>query len=137
MKKLLATLGFILLASQAFGDPVDGIWKTQKGEVQSDGSGGGFLHVQISECGAKICGVIIKGFDKDGKNDPAYKHLNKPIIWDMIAKGGGSYKGGKIWAPDSDKTYSSKMTLSGSSLVVKGCALGGLICRGQTWTRVK
>ena len=27
--------------------------------------------------------------------------------------------------------------LSGDALEVKGCVAGGLICRGQTWTRIK
>ena len=52
----------------------------------------------------------------------------------LQAKGGGSYSGGKIWAPDTDKTYRSKMTLSGNALKVSGCV--GPICRGQTWTRL-
>ena len=59
------------------------------------------------------------------------------MLWDMSADGDGYYSGGKIWAPDADKTYSSKMSLSGSTLVVKGCVAGGLICRGQDWTRLK
>jgi len=137
MKKLLATVSIVLLAGAAYADPADGIWKTQKGEVQSDGSGGGFLYVQIGVCGAKLCGTIINGFDKDGKNDPGYKNLNKQIIWDMHANGGGSYSGGTIWAPDVDKQYTSKMVLTGDVLTVSGCVFGGLICRGQEWMRVK
>ena len=52
----------------------------------------------------------------------------------MAADGGGKYSGGKIWAPDRDKTYRSKMELSGDRLKVSGCV--GPICRGQTWARV-
>ena len=55
----------------------------------------------------------------------------------MAAKGGGAYGGGKVWAPDRDKTYNSKMQLSGDSLAVSGCVLGGIICRASDWTRVK
>ena len=137
MKKLVATVSLVLLASAAYGDPADGVWKTQKGEVQSDGSGGGFLYVQIAECGAKLCGTIVQAFDKDSKDDPEYENLNKPIIWDMKAKGGGAYSGGTIWAADEDKQYASKMSLKGDVLTVSGCVLGGLICRGQDWKRVK
>ena len=54
----------------------------------------------------------------------------------MKSKGNGKYGGGKIWAPDRDKTYSSKLVLSGDQLQVKGCIL--IICRdGGTWQRVK
>lgn len=44
---------------------------------------------------------------------------------------------GMAWAADRDKTYASTMTLSGDTLAVAGCVLGGLICRSQAWTRVK
>jgi len=138
MKKLLITACLVALAGSAYAaDPADGVWKTQKGQVKSDGSGGGYLYVQIGECGAKICGTIVKAFDKEGKDDPKYEHIGKPIIKDMSPDGSGYYSGGTIWAPDEDKTYVSKMYLNGDVLTVKGCVLGGLICRGQDWNRVK
>lgn len=119
------------LAAPALADPADGIWKTAEGEE------GGYLHVSIAACGAAICGTIAKAFDGDGAPSPDYDHLGKKLIWDMNADGDGAYSGGTIWAPDTDKTYRSKMALSGDALEVKGCVAGGLICRGQTWTRVK
>ena len=49
--------------------------------------------------------------------------------------GGGAYSGGKVYSPDRDKTYRSKMILKGNNLNIKGCILG--ICRdGGSWTRV-
>ncbi|MEL7184660.1 MAG: DUF2147 domain-containing protein, partial [Pseudomonadota bacterium] len=62
--------------------------------------------------------------------------VGRQIIWDMQPQGGGAYGGGRIWAPDQDKTYRSKMSLNGNRLKVEGCVLGGAICRGQTWSRV-
>ena len=53
----------------------------------------------------------------------------------MDIDGGGSYSGGTIWAPDVDKKYASKMKINGATLVVSGCVAGGLICRGQDWTK--
>ena len=53
----------------------------------------------------------------------------------MKASGDGTYSGGKIWAPDRDKTYNSKMALSGDTLTVSGCVIG--ICRDQDWQRVE
>ncbi len=53
----------------------------------------------------------------------------------MVAQGDGAYGDGKIWSPDRDKTYNSKMQLSGDALQVSGCVFG--ICRdGGTWQRV-
>ena len=61
--------------------------------------------------------------------------VGKRMIWDMAAKGDGSYSGGRIWAPDRDKVYKSKMQLDGNTLSVSGCV--AVICRSQTWTRVR
>ncbi|PJE38209.1 DUF2147 domain-containing protein [Pseudooceanicola lipolyticus] len=119
------------LGGAALADPVDGTWKTAEGET------GGYLHVTIGPCGAAICGTIAQAFDASGAASADYAHLGKKLIWDMTAEGGGAYSGGTIWAPDTDKTYRSKMALSGDALEVKGCVAGGLICRGQTWTRIK
>jgi uncharacterized protein (DUF2147 family) len=83
-----------------------------------------------------FCGTIAKAFDAGAAPSTEYAHLGKPIIRDMAAAGSGAYDGGTIWAPDTDKTYRSRMALSGNTLEVKGCVAGGLICRGQNWTRV-
>jgi uncharacterized protein (DUF2147 family) len=63
-------------------------------------------------------------------------NIGKLIIWDMKPKGSGKYGGGKVWSPDRDKTYSSKLVLEGDSLKVSGCVL--VVCRdGGTWDRVE
>ncbi|MEM8730321.1 MAG: DUF2147 domain-containing protein [Pseudomonadota bacterium] len=119
-----------LLAAPLAADPAAGTWKT------ADGKSGGYLYVNIAPCGAKICGTISKAFDSSGAASPNYENLGKKLIWDMQAQGDGAYGGGKVWTPDTDKTYTGKMKLSGSTLEVKGCVAGGSICRGQDWTRV-
>lgn len=133
MKTFTLAAAFAAMATAAFAaDPADGLWKTAPGDT------GGYLHVSISECGSAICGTIDSAFDAQGNQQLDYENLGKQIIWDMVSEGGGKYDNGKIWAPDRDKTYSSKMTLEGQNkLTVKGCAVGGLVCRGQTWTRVQ
>lgn len=132
MKRLAAGMAIASgLASMAAADPAAGVWRTEPGDT------GGYLHVAVAPCGAAVCGTIQAAFSKDGSEQGDYEHKGKRMIWDMQGEGGGSYSGGKIWAPDSGKTYASKMSLSGKALTVKGCVAGGLICRGQTWTRVK
>ena len=116
-----------VLAGPVSADPVLGTYQTQPGDE------GNFAHVQIYQCDADICGVIRKAFDASGKQIQS-DTVGKRMIWGMKAQGGGKYGKGKIWAPDRDKTYSSKMELAGSTLKVSGCVLG--ICRGQTWKKV-
>ena len=124
-KYLIAATATLLLAAPVLADPVHGNWRSAPGDD------GVYLHVRISACGNRICGKITKVI---GKANPT--SLGKSIIKNMKADGKGVYSGGTIWAPDRDKTYKSKMKLSGNKLKVSGCIAGGLICRGQTWTRL-
>ncbi|WP_299140297.1 DUF2147 domain-containing protein [uncultured Tateyamaria sp.] len=124
MKHLFAAACVAVMgAGMAMAEPATGTWKTETSDE------GAFLHVKIAPCGSNICGTITKVVGSDDTSS-----VGKPIIWDMKAKGNGSYSGGKIWAPDTDKTYRSKMSLSGNALKVSGCV--GPICRGQTWQRL-
>ena len=124
MKHLIAAACLVVAgAGTAMADPVHGTWQTETGET------GGYLHVTIAACGDSICGTIAKVVNNDNTSIKG-----KRMIWDMKSKGNGSYSGGRIWAPDVDKTYRSKMSLSGNALKVSGCV--GPICRGQTWKRV-
>ena len=132
MKKVLySAIAALALVGAASADPVVGTWQTASGED------GGFLHVDIAPCGADFCGTIKSAFKEGGSPSLQYPHLGKSIIKKMQANGSGSYSGGTVWAPDVDKTYTSKMSLKGSKLTVKGCVAGGLICRGQDWKRVR
>ena len=124
------TVGLGFAASAAAADPVEGLWKTKPDD------NGNFGHVQIAPCGAKFCGTLMKSFSSDGA-EAASENIGKQIVWDMVANGDGSYGGGKVWAPDRDKTYKSKMQLNGDMLAVSGCVLGGVICRDSDWSRVK
>lgn len=45
---------------------------------------------------------------------------------------------GKVYVPDINKTFSGTVTVvNAHTLTGKGCLLGGLGCKSQTWTRVK
>ncbi|WP_298910435.1 DUF2147 domain-containing protein [uncultured Aliiroseovarius sp.] len=127
MKRVIAAVALAVgLAGPAMAEPVLGVWKTQVDD-------GAYAHVTFSPCGAALCGVISKAFDASGEiNTP---NIGKQLVWDMQAKGGGKYSGGKIWQPSTGKVYKSKMTLSGTTLKVAGCV--GPICKKQTWTKVQ
>lgn len=129
MKTALLAGALGLFAATAAVADVTGTWQTEPGND-------GYLHVEIANCGDALCGTIAKAFQGTGAMSPDYEHLGKRMIWDMKSDGDGAYSGGRVWAPDKDKTYRSKMSLSGNELTVKGCVAGGAICRGQTWTRV-
>lgn len=126
--------GVALVAAMAAGGAaaaaeIGGVWKSEPGE------GGKFIHVEIAPCEeaeGRLCGTIIGAFE--GADEAI---VGRPIIWDMEPDGEGRWSGGRIWAPDEDETYRSKMALEDDRLEVSGCILGGFICRGQDWTRVE
>lgn len=127
MKKILLAIAMVLpgIANAA---ALTGVYQTEPGDS------GGFLHVGMAPCAddaALTCGTILRAYTADGSQDNAYEHLGKAIVWAMEDRGNGSWGSGKIWAPDRDKTYDSKMALNGKILQVKGCV--AFICRNQNW----
>ncbi len=128
MKRILLAAAVAMLPSIGFADDVFGTWKTTPDDNNN------FGHINVSACGSKICGVLVKAFGSDG-GEIESDNVGKNIIWDMVNLGDGKYGKGKVWSPDRDKTYKSKMQLSGDKLAIQGCVLG--ICRdGGKWTRV-
>lgn len=130
MKRLIcAVFGLVFAASVVAADPIYGLWQT----IPDDN--GNFGHIEVQDCDGTICGVLMKSFDTAGKSIES-DNIGKRIIWNMKSKGDGKYGGGKIWSPDTGKTYASKLELVGDELKVSGCVF--IVCRdGGTWTRVK
>lgn len=77
--------------------------------------------VTFSPCASGFCGTVQNG-----------EHAGKSI--GAFNGSGGSYSG-KITDLSEDKTYTGKASVEGDAMDLKGCVLGGLICRGETWQR--
>ncbi|MFG5383172.1 DUF2147 domain-containing protein [Yoonia sp. R2-816] len=129
MKKILMTaIAAISIAGAAFADPLEGVWQTSRDD------NGNFGHIQVAPCGPTLCGTLVRSFDSSG-SEVSSGLTGSTIISETVARGGGEYRG-KVYSPDRDKTYNSRLQLSGNSLAVSGCVFG--ICRdGGTWTRVQ
>ncbi len=118
----------IMAAGAVAADPAYGTYKT----IPDDN--GNFGHIEVAACGSRICGTLVRSFDGSGAEIQS-DNIGKNIIWDMQAKGDGTYDGGKVWDPSRDKTYKSKMELKGKNLAISGCVM--FICRdGGTWMRI-
>lgn len=127
MKHLLTAAAVALgLAGAAAADPVLGTWKTQPDD-------GAYAHVEMAKCGPAVCGKIARTFNATGEYQSP--NIGKTLVIDMVPNGDGSYAG-QVWRPSNGKIYTGKMDLAGSSLALRGCVAGGLICSKQTWTRV-
>lgn len=123
MNKIVASAAaLMLMAGAAMADPVEGRWRSPTNDE------GKSLTVNVVRCDSGICGVIQS---VSGGGDQSI--VGKTMIWGMTSKGNGRYDGGKVWAPDQNKTYNGRLTLSGNTLKIEGCILG--ICRGETFRR--
>ncbi len=106
-------------ASPALADPT-GTWLRDNGNSR----------VRIAPCGPNFCGTLTWVKDPSG---PA--KVGQRIFYDMAPAGANAWAG-KAFNPEDGKTYSGKLTLSGSTMTTSGCVLGGLICRSVSWSKV-
>lgn len=113
-KFAFAAITAFAFAASALADPIEGMWKRPADK-------GGALE-RISACGGSFCVTVASG-EHSGKSAGSFR-----------ATGGGKYKG-TLTDISAGKTYNGKASLSGNSLRMSGCVLGGLICSSETWTR--
>jgi uncharacterized protein (DUF2147 family) len=133
----LAVLALASASAQA--DPV-GTWLTE----------GGRSRVRVADCGGALCGTVIwlkepndpeTGKPKLDKKNADASLRSRPLIGVQILLGakpnGDKTWTGQVYNAEDGKTYSGTLTeLGPNSLKLEGCALAGLICKAQTWTRV-
>jgi uncharacterized protein (DUF2147 family) len=138
---LLAALATLTAGPAFAADPIEGLWLIQTGRAK----------VLIAPCEgqpAKLCGHIIwlkTLVDEDGKprrdrENPNPARRGDPLmglqmIRDFNQLAPGRWTGGKVYDPNTGKTYDSRMRLNpDGTLKLEGCVLA--LCRTQTWTRV-
>ena len=131
-------LALILIAPAFAGDPF-GTWLTgdKKGKVH------------IVNCGGALCGTLVwlqEPIDPDTNKPKTDKHnvdaskqgrplLGVPIVLSMKPNGGDQWQG-QVYNAEDGNTYSGSFTLTGPNTAdLKGCVMGGLICKTANWTR--
>lgn len=133
-------LAAVLAAAPAAAapDPATGQWLTEDG----------MAHVAIAPCAGdpgKACGAVTWLKDPVGHpsrdvNNPDRSLRGRPLIGmlvirDMRPEGPGRWTGGKVYDPESGKTYNGRLrALTRNRLQVQGCVL--VVCDSETWTRV-
>lgn len=134
MKRFVTTimLGAAALAmpAQALAKaPLEGRWKNPKGSVT----------VRVSACGGALCGTVIDASAKakaTARKGGTPNLIGTQILSDVRAVGDGTYRGRAF---DPKRNIHAPATIrmqGGSTLVIKGCLVRGLICKEQRWTRV-
>lgn len=114
-------LALASMATSARAQDATGTWLRENGESR----------VRFAKCGDALCGTVA------WLKDPAKStsKIGQRVFYDMKPNGDGQWAG-QAFNPEDGKTYSGKMTLSGSTLTTAGCVFGGIICRSVTWSRV-
>jgi uncharacterized protein (DUF2147 family) len=135
----LALISTVVLVAPAFAASPVGTWLTgdKKGKVK------------IVNCGGAICGTLVwlqEPNDPETHQPKTDKHnadaskqgrplLGIPIVLSMKPNGGEAWQG-QVYNAEDGSTYSGSFTMTGAnSAQLKGCVMGGLICKSQTWTR--
>jgi uncharacterized protein (DUF2147 family) len=114
----IATVGMATAAS-AQSSPI-GTWTRPSTGTQ----------VNFYDCGGKLCAKITAVKDASKKAD-----VGKVIMSGADKTGDGTWKGSLLNTEDG-QTYNGVVTLEGpKALSLKGCVLGGLVCKGETWTK--
>ncbi|WP_294289901.1 DUF2147 domain-containing protein [uncultured Sphingomonas sp.] len=126
----LATVA-MLAATPAIAAPIspEGLWLSPHKSVI----------VQTGPCGDRLCGRIVwaNGEAESDARDAGVEHLvGTMLLQDYRPDGDGRWKG-TVFVPDMGHSFASEIdTVSPEALRVKGCVLGGLLCKSQLWTRV-
>jgi uncharacterized protein (DUF2147 family) len=131
-------LALIANAPARAADPI-GTWLTgdKKGKVK------------IVNCGGAICGSLTWLAEpndpethqpKTDKNNKDAGKQSRPLLGVAIVLGmkpaGGDKWEGQVYNAEDGGIYTGSFTMTdANTAVLKGCVMGGLLCKGQTWTR--
>jgi uncharacterized protein (DUF2147 family) len=117
-----------LASAQASPAPIQGLWKNPIGSAI----------IAVAPCGSALCGKVVwasaRGQREVARNTSHV--VGTTVLTDVQPKGKGWV--GKLFIPDDNIHVSAKLQLLGATqLKLTGCALAGLFCRSQIWTRTE
>ena len=125
---VLALAGPTLAAAGSSGIP-EGNWINPHNDVA----------VRTGPCGYKLCGWIVWANAEarsDARDSRVTKLLGTEVLENYGQDGATSWTG-TVFVPDMGRRFSSRIDqVSATELRIKGCILGGLICRTQVWHRI-
>jgi uncharacterized protein (DUF2147 family) len=131
MKKMPFLSVSLLLAAPAAGSAqsLEGNWTNPKRSVI----------VTVDRCGPAYCGTVSwasrKNRDKV-ENRRGKELVGMQILSGLKPAGGGLYKGEALEPKRNIKGSATVRQLGSNTMVVKGCAVMGIFCKEQRWTRV-
>lgn len=115
----------------------EGLWSVSGGKAQ----------VRIAACGGSVCATLVglakpndrQGRPKVDKRNPDPAKRGRPVIGLSLLSGmtpQGAGWTGRFYNPDDGETYAGSLAPApDGTLRLKGCVLGGLLCKTQVLTR--
>jgi uncharacterized protein (DUF2147 family) len=106
--------------------------------------------IHIVNCGGALCGNLAwmqepndpdTNKPKTDKNNADAGKRSRPllgvaIVLNMKPSSTPEKWDGQVYNAEDGNTYSGSFTMTGANTAeLKGCVMGGLICKAQTWTR--
>ena len=129
MKRIFIGFATLSLASAAHAAPIEGRWKNPKNSVV----------VEVARCGNAYCGEVTKATAKskaDARQGGTKNLVGTRLMSGFIPDGKGGFKG-KVLLPKRGIHATGTIRQAGNdTMLVKGCALAGMVCKEQRWTRV-
>jgi uncharacterized protein (DUF2147 family) len=134
MKRILAKTALVLIAAAvpvtaSAQAAIEGRWANPKRSVI----------VRVARCGAAYCGTVVQASDKakaTARRGGTPNLIGTQILSGVQPDGNGAFKG-RAFDPKRNLRAPATIRLVGSNtLIVKGCVLGGFICKEQRWTRI-
>lgn len=124
MRPLVLALAAALLATPlaTWAGDLEGQWQRSTGASR----------LRFEPCGGALCGKIV--WIRPGFKTPA--HVGQQVFFGLVPSGDNQWRG-KAFNPEDGRTYSGVVTRDSDTIVTRGCILGGLICKSESWTRVK
>lgn len=105
----------------------------------------GLARIRIADCDGHLWGATVWEKEPGGldvKNPDPLKRsrptLGLPLLLDMKPAAGKPDRwDGQVYDSENGKTYTATIrVLTPTSLEIKGCIAYGMLCGGETWTRV-
>jgi uncharacterized protein (DUF2147 family) len=141
-RMIVCLLALLVSVGPAFAYEPIGTWYTAANRAQ----------VRIARCGRTLCGGIVwlkdpkdpntgKPWTDINNSDPAKRArplIGVRTVLDLTPSDVPNKWQGQVYNADDGRTYAGYLTMTGSdSLELKGCVLGGMICKSETWKRAR
>lgn len=127
-----ALVGLLAVPGLAAADtqPIFGVWRNPKNTV----------HVEIKGCGANTCGYVVWASAKaqaDARKGGTENLIGLQLLRDFKPDSPDRWRG-KVFVPDLRMTFAGTAeVVDAATLKAKGCLIGGLLCKSQTWRRIE